>query len=157
MLCGDIIQLVIAVIMAAGIIIALCMNKGQLNVLTRQLKLNFFAEYTRRYQQIILHFPENINDGNFDYEKLESDNKNRTLRYMRAYFDLCSEEYHLNSESHIDKKVWQNWSKGIEFAFSKKAFQDAWLKIIQDTKYDKDFEKWINGIVGNYVKKEIEE
>ena len=63
--------------------------------LTRQLTLQNFADYTKRYQKIILEFPEDITEPTFklagrdDYEK--------TMRYMRAYFDLCYEEWYLNS------------------------------------------------------------
>ena len=41
-------------------------NKS-LNIQNEQIKHNFFAEYTRRYQDIILHFPEDINENTFDY------------------------------------------------------------------------------------------
>lgn len=63
---------------------------------------------------------------------------------MRVYFDLCSEEYDLFRSGYISKKVWVNWKGGIEFAFSKKAFKDAWQIIKLDTIYYPDFADWIN-------------
>lgn len=51
----------------------------------RQYEFQFFAEYTRRYQDIILHMPDNDKDP-------------RWLKYVQLYFDLCSEEYHLHEE-----------------------------------------------------------
>ncbi|MER3447799.1 MAG: hypothetical protein C4291_13640 [Candidatus Dadabacteria bacterium] len=36
--------------------------KEQLKIQNEQIKLNFFSEYTKRYREIILHFPENINE-----------------------------------------------------------------------------------------------
>ncbi|WP_296620956.1 hypothetical protein [Marivirga sp.] len=71
-------------------IYAIHTNKIQVKAFKEQLKLNFFTEYTRRYQEIILNFPENINDEDFDFDILKGDVKSKTLRYMRAYFDLCS-------------------------------------------------------------------
>ena len=65
-----------------------------LRTFRRQLQLNFFADYTKRYQEIVLNFPESINKHDFDFDELH-DEKDKTLRYMRAYFDLCSEEYFL--------------------------------------------------------------
>jgi len=47
-----------------------------------------FAEYTRRYQDIFLNMSDDIYDGT---AKVDT----RTKRYMRLYFDLCSEEYQL--------------------------------------------------------------
>jgi len=109
----------------------------------KQLQLNFFADYTKRYQGIILHFPENINENNFDIEKLPYEQKNKTLRYMRAYFDLCSEEYYLYKKNDIDKNTWKEWESGIKFALSKPAFQQAWKKISNDTKFYSEFNKFV--------------
>ena len=36
--------------------------------------------------------------------KIEEE-RNKTLRYMRVYFDLCSEEYFLWKSKHIDEKT----------------------------------------------------
>lgn len=47
-----------------------------------------FAEYTRRYQEIILQMPDEI------YLDTEIVNAH-TLKYMSLYFNLCSEESHL--------------------------------------------------------------
>ena len=41
----------------------------QLQIQNQQLKNGFFAEYTKRYQEIILNFPEEINDNSFKIKK----------------------------------------------------------------------------------------
>lgn len=141
------------VVMAAiGVIIALCANRNQLITFNRQLKLNFFSDYTKRYQEIILNFPENINAKDFSLEKLKRKERNKTLRYMRAYFDLCSEEFYLNEEKYIDEKVWGVWEGGIKFALSKAAFQQSWKLINMDTSYDDDFKKWVKKEIENHSK-----
>ncbi len=66
---------------------------------------------------------------------------------MRAYFDLYSEEFDLWRAGYIENRVWQNWKRGIEFAFSKKAFQDGWNIISLYTIYYPEFSKWINELV----------
>lgn len=140
---GDIIQIGTAIITAIGIIVALLSNKNQLKIFNQQLKLNFFADYTKRYQEIILNFPENINEDVFDFTKLKDDDRTKTLRYMRAYFDLCSEEFHLHSNSLIDDSVWTVWEMGIKHALTKKAFIEAWKIIMTNTKYQVDFQNWV--------------
>lgn len=140
---GDWIQIVILFITAIGIFVAIRANKNQLVTFNKQLKLNFFADYTKRYQEIILNFPENINDKDFDLNNLDKELRDKSLRYMRAYFDLCSEEYHLNKKNHIDKEVWIMWEGGIRFALSKKAFQDSWNIIRKDTQYSNDFKDFV--------------
>lgn len=95
----------------------------------------------------MLNFPENINRSDFDYNKLGKEEHDKTMRYMRAYFDLCSEEYDLWNNNHIEKRIWENWESGIEYAFSKKAFQEAWKIISFDTMYYPEFATWINGMI----------
>jgi hypothetical protein len=116
----------------------------------KQLQLNFFAEYTKRYQEITLNFPENINETNFDFTKLDKEIYEKTLRYMRAYFDLCSEEYYLYKKGYLDEETWNEWSSGIQFAFSKTAFQKGWEIISLDTAYYNDFTELVN----SYLKSE---
>ena len=100
----------------------------------KQLKLQNFIEYTKRYQEIILHFPENINDSNFKLESLPTDEvRDRTKRYMRAYFDLCFEEYILHQKKFIDKDLWSIWEGGMKTAFSKPAFLESWSLVKKDT------------------------
>ena len=62
---------------------------------------------------------------------------------MRAYFDLCSEEYYLYKKNDIDKNTWKEWESGIKFALSKPAFQQAWKKISNDTKFYSEFNKFV--------------
>lgn len=140
---SEIIQIVAILFSAIGVIIAICSNRRQLKTFNRQLKLTFFSEYTRRYQEIALNFPENINDSDFNYDKLEKEERNKILRYMRIYFDLCSEEYHLYKDGCLDENVWGNWEDGISHAMTKKSFKDAWIIVNRTSIFDGDFEEWI--------------
>lgn len=144
---ADWIQTILLVVTIIGLIITITNNRKQLQIFNDQLKLNFFADYTKRYQEIILNFPENINEANFDYQTLSEETRNKTLRYMRAYFDLCSEEFDLWQAKYIDERIWNNWKGGIEYAFSKKSFKDAWKIISLDTIYYPEFSKWVNEVM----------
>lgn len=120
----------------------------------KQLQLNFFADYTKRYQEIILSFPESINSKHFDLDKLKTDERDKTLRYMRAYFDLCSEEYFLWKQGNIDDNTWQEWETGIKFAFSKPAFQQAWRVLGLDTIYYGNFSEFVSESMGFEINKQ---
>lgn len=115
----------------------------------KQLQLNFFADYTKRYQEIILNFPESINEENCKIESLDKEIKDKTLRYMRAYFDLCSEEYYLWKKGNIDNDTWKEWESGIKFAFSKPAFKQAWEVLRLDTIYYGEFTKFVNSAISS--------
>ena len=121
----------IAIVTAIGLVIALIFNIKQFRQMKNQLKNTLFAEYTKRYQEIILNFPEEINDDSFTIKKLPKQEYDKTMRYMRVYYDLCSEEYFLHKKRHLDNDVWKEWKEGMVFAFKKKAFKDAW-KIITE-------------------------
>lgn len=60
----------------------------------KQYEFQFFAEYTKRYQDLILQMPKDIDTSSIYNKDIDV--------YMRLYFDLCSEEYYLHSEGVID-------------------------------------------------------
>ena len=120
-----------------GVAIAAFALWWQIRSLRKQLLVQTFSDYTKRYQDIILKFPEDINEPDFNMEAKE--NKDEIMRAMRAYFDLSWEEYYLYDIKLLDKKLWKTWKEGMEFAFSKKAFRQAWVKIKNDTQYVKEF------------------
>jgi hypothetical protein len=104
---ADKIQLVLLFVTIVGLLISILFNSLQNRNLTKQLRLNFFVDYTKRYQEIIINLPENINSRDFKYKNLSDKDRDKTLRLMRAYFDLCSEEFYLYENKHIDSYIWE--------------------------------------------------
>lgn len=141
---ADLIQLVLLIVAIIGLFITILFNSLQNRNLTKQLRLNFFADYTKRYQEIIINLPENINSKDFNFKKLSDKERDKTLRLMRVYFDLCSEEFYLNENKHIDSYIWEQWSTGIKYAMTKVAFCKAWKIVLKDTYYSDDFKKFMN-------------
>ena len=133
---GNLISTFAALVAIVGLI---CQSRST----RKQIKLQNFIEYTKRYQEIILNFPENINEENFTFDSLDKISKEKTMRYMRAYFDLCFEEYTLHEKGFIDNDLWSIWEGGMKFAFSKSAFQQAWKIIEKDTEFGGKFEAFV--------------
>lgn len=104
-----------------------------------QVRLNFFTDYTKRYQEIMINLPHDIGDPDFDIHALDPEQREQILRYMRAYFDLCSEEYHQYQKKRIDQDTWNEWEEGIKYSFSKRAFRDGWEELTFNSKYYGDF------------------
>ena len=121
-----------------GVVVVWC----QLRSLSQQTRLQNFSDYTKRYQEIVLNFPEDINSESFSFE--ERADREKTMRYMRAYFDLCFEEWYLYKSGLIGSEFWCIWEGGIKTAVSKSAFRQAW-KIIKNsnTEYGHEFDKFI--------------
>jgi len=102
----------IAIVMAViwNIIQSWLMNK-QLKIQNDQIRTDLFAEYTKRYQEIILHLPINIDEEEFELSKLSKSEIDQTIRYIRVYFDLCSEEFFLHEKKGLTKRFGKNGSK----------------------------------------------
>jgi hypothetical protein len=126
------------------VLIALVALWTQLKKLNDSLTIQQLSDYTKRYQEIILNFPEDINEQEFDLNT-RSD-YNHTMRYMRAYIDLCFEEWYLHQRGLIDKQTWKSWEEGIRASFTKPAFRDAWLTIRDDTSFRTQFEQFLNSL-----------
>ena len=101
---------------------------------TKQALQTFFAEYTRRYQDNMLHMPNDENDP-------------MLLTYIRLYFDLCSEEYHLREMGLIDDKVWTLWVQGMQDEMKRKSFKNAWINPLGQHYQDEGFISFVDNIL----------
>jgi hypothetical protein len=114
----------------------------QLRSLSTQIRLQHYSDYTRRYQELVLKFPEEVQSTDFklegrpDYDEL--------MRHFRAYMDLCFEEWDLNNRKLIDPRFWEGWRAGMQFAFSKPAFKQAWKRIKRNSCFGEEFEAFVD-------------
>lgn len=102
----------------------------------RQMQISLFAEFTRRYQEIMLHI-----------RKKDGDEKH----YKTLYIDLCSEEFFMNNEGYLPKEVWEIWKEGMEHEV-KGDYYELWQEHKED--YNPKFQEFFNEIVVNNAKKE---
>lgn len=155
---GDIIQIIGIVLTFVSILLIIIWNKRQFRLMkekieiqndqlrtqNQQIKNQFFSEYSKRYQEILLNLPENINKGDFSFQALTKEDYNRTMRYLRVYFDLCSEEYYLHDKGHLNEVVWKEWRDTMRWTFSRKAIRDAWDIVRKDTMFYEKFTNFID-------------
>lgn len=120
---------IIAITAVVGIIITTNSLRTSIDQFKEQLQLSVFTDYTKKYQDIMLNFPETINQDDFDFNKLDKSNdttiKDKTLRYMRAYFDLCSEECFLYGQGKIGENTWNEWKMVLDTLFQKLLLKKA--------------------------------
>lgn len=91
----------------------------EMRVITKQhFQFQFFAEYTKRYQDLMLKMPKDLDTSPIYGKDVDT--------YMRLYFDLCSEEYYLHSQGVIDDYVWGLWTEGIKTTMNNKKYKTAW-------------------------------
>lgn len=93
-----------------------------------QLWLHTFSEYTRRYAEVVTELPAGARDpeGDFDLHQLTAAERDRITNVVRAYLNLCSEEYYLWSKGKIDRETWTIWTTGIEDMFRLAWFRRSW-------------------------------
>jgi polyphosphate kinase 2 (PPK2 family) len=134
----------ISLITLAVLVIGIWVVWRQGGRIYRQLALRNYAEYSKRYEAILVNFPDDIKSQNFnlkarpDYEQI--------MRQMRVYVDLSYEEWYLNKQGLVDREMWESWKAGVEAMFSKPAFQQAWQIIKQDSKYGTEYAVFIEGM-----------
>lgn len=137
------VQAAVLAVTSLGILVALYSNNRQMNLLEKQMKASFFADYTRRFHDIMQEFPPDIASETFSYESLPEAERQEVLKNMKLYFDLCSEEYDLWENDMLEERVWRKWEAGISYSFSKKAYREAWEVCKQNSYYYEDFYNWV--------------
>ena len=116
----------------------------QLRLQNEQTRLNFFAEYTKRYQEIMWQLPSDIFNDDFDLKKLANEEQEKIKKNILIYFDLCSEEFYLHENEKIDHDVWKEWEEGIKFNMRKPAFNEIWKEKCLNSSFYTEFKKYIN-------------
>ena len=88
----------------------------------KQRRLAIFAEYTRRYQEIILQMPDEVYSG-------ASTDDVHIMKYMSIYFDLCSEEFHLWESGAVPAYIWNLWKEGMRLTMKKDIYRKSWAAL----------------------------
>lgn len=112
-----------------------------------QNKRSIYAEYTKRYQDIILAMPDNVFNGTEEVNSI-------TLKYTQLYFDLCSEEYYLYRAGQIPKDIWNNWKEGMILTTKLTLFRLCWKH--QAQLYNPDFYNFFDNNIINIQQYEKE-
>jgi hypothetical protein len=102
-----------------------------------QLWLQTFAEYTRRYAEIVRELPSESRrpDGSFDLDTLATEDRGRVLNAARGYLNLTAEEYFLHKRGRIDHETWEIWKSGIVATMTLPWVRLAWTELEQEYMY----------------------
>jgi len=104
----DIIETLALLAAAAGVWV-------QLRGIRKQLWLQMFTEYTRRYADAMASMPFEARrvSAAREVSPLKEHVREFVLTAMRRYFNLCSEELYLHQRGSIDDETWNIWKAGI--------------------------------------------
>lgn len=111
-----------------------------------QLWLQTFAEYTRRYADIVQALPSESRrpGGTFALEKLETGARGEVMNAVRGYLNLCSEEYYLHDRGRIDHETWEIWSAGMEETFRLPWLRLTWPLLLDEYSYVSGFPEFVD-------------
>ncbi len=111
-----------------------------------QLWLQTFAEYTRRYSEIVRDLPsESRRPGSgFSLDALTPDERGRVLNAARAYLNLTSEEFFLHGRGRIDDETWRIWKTGIAETVRLPWLRLAWQELETEYSYFEDYCRFIS-------------
>lgn len=111
----------------------------------RQNRAAFFSSFTERYERIMMQMPEelitdsDVNGGSISVE---------SLRCLRVYFDLSSEEYYLHRQYVIKEDVWKYWRAGmVDTVCRSSLYRLAWFgKYSLRSQYNDKFKDFMDGV-----------
>lgn len=140
---GELIALAAALAAAALVVVTLKGIRDQLWMMT-------FAEYTRRYSEIMdgLPFEARRPGGNFSLSGLPDPERQRVLGITRKYLNLCSEDLFLTRKGKIDKETWTIWKTGIKDTMRLPCFQGAWTALRAEYDFFPDFCNFMDKLGG---------
>jgi hypothetical protein len=125
----------------AGVAVAVLAIRSQGQALRRQLCVQTFTEYTRRYRELLAQVPEELLGATTPVDAIEQHKGKLSL--LRTYFDLCFEEYYLYSRGFMDEDLWLLWRSGMEFAFSRPLVAVGWRLLKPGIQYPPEFVEFV--------------
>ena len=120
------------ILAAASLAVSIISLVVSLRIDGKRHRTLMFTEYTKRFQEIILH--------------LYSDPQNKSA-YHRLYFDLCSEEYYLKSTKQLPNDIWDKWVYGMKLVMKHESLRASWK--VESVNYDnqKEFRRFFDNII----------
>lgn len=109
----------------------------QLSSLRRQMAIQHFSEYARRYAEVVERLPERIHEP--DCHLADVGPVETTMPAIRTFFATCFEEWYLHKRGYFDQGMWDMWRRGMHNLLNKPAIREAWERISMDTAYGPEF------------------
>jgi hypothetical protein len=132
---------VVAIATVIGVLVAAVALFVALKGVRDQMWLQTFAEYTRRYNEIVRELPAQARRPSSDFSlvTLDQQERDRVLNAARSYLNLCSEEFYLHTRGRIDNETWSIWRQGMIETLRLPWIQQTWSDLQDEYRYFDDF------------------
>ena len=136
---------IIALTISILSILATVWNVTRTNRITKDNhRTNVFHYYTQRYNDILMSMPDEM--------VLHSDQfAPSVMKYMTAYYDLCSEEHHQHCKGKITDDVWGKWVEGMRLSTRAEVYKACW-HLLEET-YNEEFQKCMRNEIFSHNRK----
>lgn len=114
----------------------------QLSILRRQMTIQHFSDYARRYAEIVERLPERIHEPGCRLDDVGP--AAVVMPAMRGFFAVCFEEWYLHERGYFDQGMWDLWRLGMRSLLRKQAVREAWKQIARDTDYAPKFVAFVD-------------
>jgi hypothetical protein len=131
-------------IATVALVVSMVAIVSQLVAGRRQLFIQNFGEYGRRYSEILTRLPRDFVDPSFNLAGMDEPSQEIFLRGAWAYFDLCFEQWYLGRNRFIGRKLWGMWEAGMVAAMQRPSFSQSWTTIKSLTSYPSEFVAFID-------------
>lgn len=91
------------------------------------------AQYSKRYQDILLQLPLPVLRGQEHADHMQRD---KIAGALHAYVDLCAEQEFMHRAGAIPEEVWTNWREGIIHNFTLAGIRKVWEEVGKAQRYD---------------------
>jgi hypothetical protein len=142
-------ELLVAAVQIAAVVVAAAALIVTLRGVRRQLWLSTFADYTKRYSEIVDEIPlaARLRPGSFSLAMLDGQERERVVCVAVRYLNLCSEEFHLHSEGIIDARTWRIWESEMKSFLERRWIAEAWVMIRAEYDSYPEFHSFVSGFV----------
>jgi hypothetical protein len=138
----------VAVAGVGGVLVALLQILFTVKGIRDQMWIATFSEYTRRYSEIAREVPSELRrPGGRSSADLSEAERDRLMNSVRAYLNLCSEEFYLRKRGLIDKETWAVWLLGMKETVASSWISEAWPAMQNEYSYYPDFCAFMNELV----------
>jgi hypothetical protein len=122
------------IISLGAVVVAIVALAYQIWQNTKQLRLQNFATFTQRYDQIMLRLPVWSLRQCSSLSYLGETEREDVLRLVASYFDLCAAEHHVRKQKLIPTSVWNHWQESMVMFLRQPIQREAW-EVMQHERY----------------------
>lgn len=109
----------------------------------RQLNVQVFIEYTKRFDQVLSSFPAGAWCARTSSEAdLPEESSELTMACLR-YLNLCAEELYLRRRRYLKDRVWRIWEAELARTLSSRLFVREWRSLRAQFATYPEFQHWV--------------